>query len=643
MNKRMKGIWTALSGGGLGLLMLGLLLCASNTPASADIAQQIDDPAVQDALPVVLFQDRFDGGSLAVSRAVAADGDYGWGRVESGEWADTFWCAQDGAPALIAGTHFYSSNMSTTVTYGPIDMRVTTATLEFSHWISVASGDGLEWGYSLDGSTFTYSPVSTAQMGQWQTMTVGLNPLLGRSAVYLAFRFQSDAASEDLGVFLDNVIVRTDEQGVTARIGIAPDLGTTVCRHAPTTFSDISLITGTLSARRWLFGDDSSTSDAALVVHTFTAAPGPFAVNLWVTTTAGLTSNANVSLTVVDPPPTPAIQMSTSQTWTGVVVVFTDIGSGSADSRRWDFGDGTVITGTEASVSHVYSAAGPKTITLTRISAAGCTSSAQTTLAVSGKTYMPVVFKNKFYGYEKTDNFTNWSSGWPAGGKRTLNPDGSVAEEYNFGYKVDNTFGSLHNWTGSDPVTLGGLYHIWVRDNGDHVFLTGPESMAVQQNFTYAASLRRRTTGVMDGDEYGILISSKPIDAINQQSDLVYTFHVRLFVSSQKRQAVVKKWKIVSHGIHQVTYERSFEPNNYLAWEQNFWNRFYIIRQGNTLTFCTQNEGTWGKWNEGCVHALTDDSLPDKLYIGFYAAHYREYSYDMEYQFDDVYIKATAR
>ncbi len=720
MNLHIKKLWIAISGG-IGLLLLGLLLCASSAPASADVPRQADDPTAQAILPLVLVQDRFDGSPVGVLRTVTQDGAYGWERVIDGDWANTFWCAQNGTPSLTAGIDPYTSNMSTTVTYGPIDMRVTTATLQFTHWISVASGDGLEWGYSTDGTNFTYTPISPMMMGTWQTTTIGLDPLLGHSAAYLAFRFRSDGAEEDLGVFLDNVIVQASEtvnpgfsvdlascaqtnvqftdvstatsgiqswmwnfgdgststevnpvhayaqagnytvwltvtsnlgnvagtsrpiaiQAATARIGIVPDLGDTVCLNTSTTFSDQSLITGTLAMRRWLFGDNGSTSSEASVVRTFST-PGAFDVNLRVTTTAGCASNASRSLTVVEPPTPPFLQTSTTQTWTGLTVYFTDTGaSGSFVYRQWNFGDGTVISTTAASISHVYTWAGPKTVTLSRVNAAGCASSAQATLGVSGKTFLPVVFKNKFDGYERTDDFTNWGSGWSAGSKRTLNPDGSVAEEYSFGYKVDDTLGSLPNPTRKKPVTLGGLYYIWVRDNGDHVFLTGPESLAVMQNFDFAASLRRRTTGVKDGDEYGILISSKPIDAINQQSDLVYTFQVRLFVTSQKRQAVVKKWKIVSHGIHEVSYEQVFENNNYLAWDQNWWNRFYIFRRGNKLTFCMQNEGTWDKWYEGCVHELTDNSLPEKLYIGFYAAHHREYSYDMEYQFDDVYIKSS--
>lgn len=718
----MKPIRTFFSAG-LGILLLVLVLCTSRSSVLADLPQQTDEPIAQALLPILLFQDRFDGSTIGVTRTVDKEGDYGWGRVIGGDWANTFWCAQDGTPALTAGNDPYTRNMSTTVTYGPINLQVTTATLEFTAWISVASGDGLEWGYSTDGIAFTYSPVSTATMGTWQTITVGLDPLLGQNAAYLAFRFQSDDAEEDLGVFLDNVTVRAQEdvvpnftvaaascagtavqftdastatsgiqsrvwtfgdgsgstvpnpthtyaaageytvwltvtsnlgnvlatyrqvsiQSATAQIGITPDLGNVVCRNTPTIFSDQSIVFGTLSGRRWLFGDDGSTSDAISVTHIFNSL-GSFDVRLWVTTTAGCASQATKTVSVVEPPTPPALQMSTSSTWTGLTVYFTDTGSsGSFVYRLWNFGDGTAISTTNASVSHVYTRAGPKTVTLSRINSSGCASSAQGTLGVSGKTFLPVVFRNFFQGYEKTDNFTNWGSGWPAGNKRTLNPDGSVAEEYSYGYKVDNTLGGLNNPTGKYPVTLGGLYHIWVRDDGDHVFLTGPESLAVVQNFTFAASLRRVTPPVRDGDEYGILISSQPINGLDQWSDLVYTFQVRVFTDPNTRRAVVKKWQLKGNHSRYVFpgSEQVFQKDGWLTGNQNWWNRFYIIRQGNTLHFCMQSEETWEKWNEACVYNVTDNSLPEKLYIGFYAAHVKDYAYNMEYQFDDVYIKST--
>lgn len=457
-------------GGGIGILLLGLLL---SMPGAQLLPAQAQEPVDVSAQSVAVLTDRFDGAwTSSIQRTITSTNDYLWGRVITSTtgFADTLWCVQDGSGiSLTAGIDTYTNGVNTTLTYGPINFQsMTAAELSFQSWISVASGDGLEWGYSTDGTLFTFNSVNASTMGAWQTTIVNsvtdsnFRTLLGQRTVYLAFRFSSNADDlVDLGVFLDNIQL-----------------------------------------------------NAAYHVHA----------------------------------------------------------------------------------------------------------------------YMPVVFRDKFFGYEIFEDFSDWSVGWQYGSRRKLNADGTVSEEYSFGYKQD--------WDGHTArFTEPNIYYIWVRDDNDHVFLTAPTKIATRQNFVFDASLRSVKTPKLDGEEYGILISANPISATKQVSSLVYTLQVRMFPNG-KRQALAKKWVLTKHG-SRTAYDL-MDPvtnNTHITADNDVWNRFRITRIGDVLSFAITAEEKWNEYST--ILTIEDDSLPEIMYVGFYAARVDLYSQEMEYQFDDIYIKAT--
>src|SRR5207237_311506 len=119
----------------------------------------------------------------------------------------------------------------------------------------------------------------------------------------------------------------------------------------------------TINAYAWTFGDGGSAS-RSVVSHAYTT-PGTYCVMLTVTDSRGrrasdtaLVSVANRSL-VANAGPDQTASVGSAVTFSGSG---SDLG-GTVVSYSWDFGDGTSATG--ATVSHIYTAPGSYTATLT--------------------------------------------------------------------------------------------------------------------------------------------------------------------------------------------------------------------------------------------------------------------------------------
>ena len=214
---------------GAGLLLILLRAGAVQVQAAAGVEavlpQSSETVAQNGSILPELMVDSYDGTfttTYAIQRAITHTGSaaYSWGRViaSSGGFTDTLWSAGGGPGApLDPDTDDYPNNVTTTITYGPIDLRqAVTVELEFRHWISTAVGDGLEWGYAPDGSVFTYTDVTPSTAGIWEAAAhssasdAGLAALLGHNRAYLSFRFHSNDSQVDRGVFLDDVRVRAE-------------------------------------------------------------------------------------------------------------------------------------------------------------------------------------------------------------------------------------------------------------------------------------------------------------------------------------------------------------------------------------------------------------------------------------------------
>jgi PKD repeat protein len=143
---------------------------------------------------------------------------------------------------------------------------------------------------------------------------------------------------------------------------------TSNCTGLSCAFTDASTDTGgTITGWSWDFGDGTPPVTTASPTHVYASAGSGYTVTL--TVTDNLTDTATVSHNVAPtgpPPPSTPVAAFTSNC-TLLSCVFTDASTdtgGTITGWSWNFGDGTPLV-TTASPTHVYTAAGNYTVSLT--------------------------------------------------------------------------------------------------------------------------------------------------------------------------------------------------------------------------------------------------------------------------------------
>src|SRR5207245_1280850 len=138
---------------------------------------------------------------------------------------------------------------------------------------------------------------------------------------------------------------------------------------------------GTIVSYAWEFGD-STVGSGVMPTHAF-ANPGVYTAILTVVDNQSLSSNATHQVTV-NAPPRVAFQFSPGTVYIGVSVLFD--GSASTDpdgtiaSYSWDFGDGSLGTGVQA--SHGYARKGAFGVELTVVDNLGLSNHTTRAIAV---------------------------------------------------------------------------------------------------------------------------------------------------------------------------------------------------------------------------------------------------------------------
>ena len=141
------------------------------------------------------------------------------------------------------------------------------------------------------------------------------------------------------------------------------------CVPLPVTFTDGSSGDFPLISWDWDFGDGTTQAGQAIPAHLYDSA-AVYSATLTVTDNQGCTGSATRTITVH---PLPPVDFSAFRYGCApIAVAFTDetIGTSPAVSWLWDFGDGT--TSTDQDPSHVYTADGNYTVSLTVTDANGC-------------------------------------------------------------------------------------------------------------------------------------------------------------------------------------------------------------------------------------------------------------------------------
>jgi len=190
-------------------------------------------------------------------------------------------------------------------------------------------GDGETTGWLVDGSS-------------WHSYSL-------KGAYQARLRVQDRTGAES--DWSEPVTVRVNDAPPSATVSIVPRAG-----YAGTVFYFTCIardIDGNVTACEWAFGDGMG-AQGETVNHTY-ATHGDFRVTLKVTDDASQTCETSVTLTVLDSPPMPAISLNRSRALVGEYIGFSARGSSDPDdpasalSFRWDFGDGQMAWGQNAS------------------------------------------------------------------------------------------------------------------------------------------------------------------------------------------------------------------------------------------------------------------------------------------------------
>jgi hypothetical protein len=171
------------------------------------------------------------------------NGEYCWRNVafQGFQSQQSAWPAAGCANGLNPAASTYPDRMDSWLVYGPFSLAdATAARVRFKLWQQIVgqiqnnqcSGDNLAWLASLDGINFagncsvgSSTPDEPPTVNGWfdivfdLTAVPGLGSAVGRTEVWIAWAFQSDAAQGDNGPFLDDVVIEKQVAAPVPTVG----------------------------------------------------------------------------------------------------------------------------------------------------------------------------------------------------------------------------------------------------------------------------------------------------------------------------------------------------------------------------------------------------------------------------------------
>jgi PKD repeat protein len=145
-------------------------------------------------------------------------------------------------------------------------------------------------------------------------------------------------------------------EAVQAAFSAAPTEGI-----APLTVDFGNLSSGDYDTCRWQFGDGGESTDCAMPSHEY-ASSGTYTVTLTVSGLGGSDTVTRSDLITVYETAVAGFTASPTSGTPPLTVDFTNTSTGDYDTHVWDFGDG--VTSTLESPTHIYTALGSYTVTL---------------------------------------------------------------------------------------------------------------------------------------------------------------------------------------------------------------------------------------------------------------------------------------
>jgi PKD repeat protein len=163
----------------------------------------------------------------------------------------------------------------------------------------------------------------------------------------------------------------------------------------PLTVTFTNLSSGDYDSCLWEFGDGETSSDCEDPSHTYEL-KGTYTVSFTVSGLGGSDTETKASFITVYEPVTADFSATPLSGTLSLMVEFTNMSTGDFDTCSWDFGDGSTRTNCE-DVSHLYTAPGSYTVSLTVSGPGGEDTMTKTDLIVVEKPealiYMPILLR----------------------------------------------------------------------------------------------------------------------------------------------------------------------------------------------------------------------------------------------------------
>jgi len=181
---------------------------------SSVAANEVEETAVTVWTSVI--SDTFEsgiGGTVTDLDGPTTNGEYFWATTTFtvSEGTNSAWATGGGADgsALTVGTDNYPPNAMSALTYGPVDLSsYAIVRLSYDYWVNTASSDDqLLVQASTDGTAFTSLMSHDGSMSSFQSNNISLNTYNGSNQVWIRFYFTSNGSDEDLGAFIDNMLL----------------------------------------------------------------------------------------------------------------------------------------------------------------------------------------------------------------------------------------------------------------------------------------------------------------------------------------------------------------------------------------------------------------------------------------------------
>jgi hypothetical protein len=170
------------------------------------------------------FESDFPGPWRTIDNNGGTGGDRHWDDTDFHRFSGqrSGWPAAGGENGLDPAIYFYPNFMDSWMVYGPFSLEdANAATMNFRFWLrSEANYDFLYYLASVDGNVFSgfrvsgyTAPTHPPTSEGWEYAVVdfagvpNLGNVLGRSQVWIAFRFTSDGSQVDDGPFIDDVVI----------------------------------------------------------------------------------------------------------------------------------------------------------------------------------------------------------------------------------------------------------------------------------------------------------------------------------------------------------------------------------------------------------------------------------------------------